>query len=490
MPETYRNIIGGERRSSASTFESRSPANWNEVIGVFPASTSSDVDDAVAAARAAFPAWKRTPAPRRAEILYRAAELLAQRKEEIAQVMTREMGKVLLEARGDVQEGVDMLYYIAGEGRRLFGETTPPEMPNKFAMSVREPIGVCGLITPWNFPLAIPSWKIAPALVSGNTIVFKPAEDTPLVAQLFAELLIECGLPPGVLNVVHGAGEVGAAVANHPGIDMISFTGSTETGRSVAHACAETYKRCSLEMGGKNAVIILDDADLDLAVDGCIWGAYGTSGQRCTASSRIIVDEKRLDEFLSRFVDRVKELAVGDGLDESNLVGPVINESQLNRIHGYVEIGKGEGAQLLCGGDIEREGACSGGWFYQPTVFSGVTPNMRIAQEEIFGPVTSIIAVNGLDHALEVANGVKYGLSSAIFTRDVNRAFQAVRDLEAGICYVNSATIGAEVHLPFGGVKRTGNGHREGGHSIDAFTEWKTVYVDYSGVLQRAQIDT
>lgn len=490
MSTLYTNIINGENATAHSYFQSRNPARWSEVIGGFPSSTAADVDTAVAAARQAFRTWRLVPAPRRAEILYRAAQRLAEQKEDFARLMTREMGKVLVEARGDVQEGVDMLYYIAGEGRRLFGETTPSELPDKFAMSVRAPIGVCGCITPWNFPLAIPSWKIAPALVAGNTVVFKPAEDTPLIGHRFAQLLIECGLPPGVLNVVHGGGETGAALTNHPDVDLISFTRSTEVGKSVAHAAAETGKRVSLEMGGKNAIIVMDDADLDLAVDGAVWGAFGTSGQRCTASSRIVVHKAVYAEFSRRLAERAKLLRLGDGLADSTDVGPVINETQLHRIHDYTEIGKGGGATLLCGGEMAGAGDLAEGWFYTPTVFTDVDANMRIAQEEIFGPTTCVIPVRDYYEAVEVVNGVKYGLSSAIYTADVNRAFRAMRDLETGIVYVNASTIGAEVHLPFGGVKATGNGHREGGHVIDVFTEWKALYIDYSGKLQRAQIDT
>ena len=487
--ERYTNIIAGQKKPAQSTFESRNPARWSEVIGHFPCSTKEEVDEAVTAAREAYRTWRLVPAPRRAEVLYKAAESLAKSKEEFAQLMTREMGKVLTEARGDVQEGVDMLYYSAGEGRRLFGETTPSELPDKFAMSVRAPIGVCGCITPWNFPLAIPSWKLAPALVAGNTVVFKPAEDTPLIGHRFAELLLESGLPPGVLNVVHGGGETGAAIVNHPDVDLISFTGSCEVGREVAQRCGGAFKRVSLEMGGKNAIIVMDDADLGLAVDGAVWGAFGTTGQRCTASSRLVVHKTVYREFTDQLVERARNLKLGDGLADSTDVGPVINETQIQRIHEYTEIGKEEGARLLCGGAIAREGELAGGWFYKPTVFADVESKMRVAQEEIFGPTTCVIPCDDLDEAIAIVNGIKFGLSSAIYTADVNRAFRAMRDIEAGIVYVNASTIGAEVHLPFGGIRQTGNGHREGGHVLDVFTEWKSLYIDYSGKLQRAQID-
>lgn len=489
MSTLFHNIIGGQPCLGSRTFESRNPAHRSEVLGLFPASTPEEVDAAVQAAVEAYPRWRKVPAPRRAEILFRAAERLAREKEEFARLMTREMGKVLLEARGEVQEGIDMLYYIAGEGRRLFGETTPSELPNKFAMSVRAPVGICACITPWNFPLAIPSWKLAPALVAGNTVVFKPAEDTPLVGHRFVELLIDSGLPPGVLNIVHGDGATGAALVAHPEVDLVSFTGSCEVGKSVAHTCAEGYKRVSLEMGGKNAIIVMEDADIDLAIDGAIWGAFGTSGQRCTASSRIVLHKQIYAEFARKLVERARALHLGDGLEPFTDVGPIINEAQLQRIHAYTQIGKAEGATLLCGGFIASEGTLAEGWFYAPTIFGDVDPKMRIAQEEIFGPTTCLIPADNLQHAIEIANGVSYGLSSAIYTRDVNRAFVAMRDLDTGIVYVNASTIGAEVHLPFGGTKHTGNGHREGGHVLDVFTEWKAIYVDYSGTLQRAQID-
>ncbi|MBI5166603.1 MAG: aldehyde dehydrogenase family protein [candidate division NC10 bacterium] len=493
MAEVYRNYIDGKwvEAVSGATFESINPANKSEVLGVFPRSDHRDVEKAVEAAEAHFDRWRKTPAPKRAEIFYRAGEILVRRREELARLMTREMGKVLKESRGDIQEGIDMTYYIAGEGRRLLGETTPAELPNKFAMSIRIPLGVVAAITPWNFPIAIPTWKLVPALVAGNTVVFKPAEDTPLLATRLVEILIEAGLPGGVLNLVHGYGEeAGRPLVRHPDVALVSFTGSSEVGREVAVACAENYKRVSLEMGGKNAIIVMDDASLDLAVDGAIWGGFGTSGQRCTAASRLVVHKRVLKEFTEKFVNRAKALRLGDGLLETTDVGPVINEAQLNRIHGYTQIGIKEGAELLCGGGICREGECAKGFFYLPTAFAEVDSKMRIAQEEIFGPTVVIIPVDDLDEAIEVCNSTKYGLSSAIYTQDVNKAFIAMRDIYAGITYVNASTIGAEVHLPFGGVRQTGNGHREGGSTaIDIFTEWKTIYVDYSGRLQRATID-
>ncbi|MBI3014753.1 MAG: aldehyde dehydrogenase family protein [Candidatus Tectomicrobia bacterium] len=493
MAQTYHNFVAGKwvPARSGKTFESINPARKKEVLGIFPCSEAADVAQAVQAARREFRRWRLTPAPRRAEIMFRAAEIMVSRKEELAQIMTREMGKVLKESRGDVQEGIDMTYFIAGEGRRLYGETTPSELPDKFAMSIRVPVGVVAAITPWNFPLAIPTWKIVPALVSGNTVVFKPAEDTPLVATMLVQIFEEAGLPGGVLNLVHGFGEeAGAALVAHPGVDLVSFTGSCEVGQQVAVRCAQDFRRVSLEMGGKNAILIMEDADLDLAVEGAVWGACGTTGQRCTAASRLIVHKQVAREFTERFVSAVSRLRLGDGMKAETDVGPVINEAQLKRVDSYTQIARQEGASILCGGEVAVEGECAEGFFYKPTVFAQVTPLMRIAREEIFGPCPALLPVGSFEEALEVANSTSYGLSSAIYTRDVNRAFVAIQELAAGITYVNASTIGAEVHLPFGGICHTGNGHREGGKTVlDIFTEWKAVYVDYSGKLQKAQID-
>ena len=492
-PAIFVNLIDGAwvPARSGATFENRNPADSDDLIGVFARSGEADVVAAVEAARRAWDGWRLTPAPRRAEILFRAAQLLMERKESHARDMTREMGKVLKETRGDVQEAIDTGFYAGGEGRRLFGETVPAELPNKFAMSVRSPIGVCGLITPWNFPMAIPSWKIFPALICGNTVVIKPATDTPLSVINFARTLADAGVPPGVVNVVTGTGsETGDPLLRHPDVRLISFTGSTQVGRSIAIACAETYKKCSLEMGGKNAMIVMEDADLDLAVEAATWGAFGTTGQRCTATSRAIVHRKVAGEFAERLVARARALRIGNGLDEAVDMGPCVNESQRATVESYVAIGTKEGARLLTGGKRPTGSHVARGWFYEPTIFTDVRRQMRIAKEEIFGPVLSILPVEDLDEAVAVANDVDYGLSGAIFTRDVNRAFRAMRDLEVGIFYVNSSTIGAEVQLPFGGVKQTGNGHREAGTTVlDIFTEWKSIYVDFSGRLQKAQID-
>jgi aldehyde dehydrogenase (NAD+) len=493
VPRVFKNYINGEWVESASgeAFENRNPADTDELVGMFPLSTTEDVNAAVDAAAEAYKSWRLVPAPKRAEILYRAAETLVRRKEDLARDMTREMGKPLAETRGDVQEAIDMTYYMAGEGRRLLGQTTPSELRNKFAMSVRQPLGVCAMVTPWNFPMAIPSWKIMPALICGNTVVIKPAEDTPLSTYSLAHILTEAGLPRGVLNVVNGSGpSVGAPLVRHSGVSAVSFTGSSEVGRLVSEACAPTFKPCHLEMGGKNIIIVMDDANLELAIEGAVWGGFGTTGQRCTAASRLAVHQKVHHEFVEKFVARVRALRVGNGLDPTTDVGPCINQAQLEKVMEYVEIGKNEGAKLATGGHRLTGGAWSRGWFHEPTVFTGCDARMRIAQEEIFGPVVAIISVENFDQALELANEVVYGLSASIYTRDVNRAFQAMRDLHTGIVYVNAPTIGAEIHLPFGGTKQTGNGHREAGSAaLDFYSEWKTLYLDYSDRLQRAQME-
>jgi alpha-ketoglutaric semialdehyde dehydrogenase len=492
-PTVYKNFIDGEwvESSTGQTFENLSPADTRDVVGIFQRSGKADVDAAVDAAKRAFVKWRLVPAPRRAEIIYRAAEMLAERKEEYARDMTREMGKVLKETRGDVQEAVDTAYYMAGEGRRLFGPTTPSELPNKFAMAIRQPLGVCGMITPWNFPMAIPSWKLLPALVCGDTCVIKPAQDTPLSTFNLVRVLSDAGIPKGVINIVTGYGpEAGAPMLEHAEVRAISFTGSSAVGRTIGTTAAKSFKHCSLELGGKNPMIVLDDANLDLALEGALWGAFGTTGQRCTATSRIIVQKGVYSDFVSSLVERASKLRVGNGLDETTDMGPAVNERQLQGDLDYVEIGKSEGAKLRCGGNRLHQDDHQHGFFMEPTVFADVDPNMRIAQEEIFGPVVSVIPCEDMEDAIAIANNIEYGLSSAIYTRDVNKAFTAMRDLYAGITYINAPTIGAEVHLPFGGVKATGNGHREGGiGAIDFYSEWKSVYVDYSDKLQRAQID-
>ncbi len=489
---TFHNYIDGQWKASVSgrTFENRNPANTDDLIGLFPDSTSSEAEAAIHAARGAYDTWRLVPAPKRAELLFRAAQLLVERKEQLARDMTREMGKVLDETRGDVQEAIDMTYFIAGEGRRMYGQTVPSELPDKYAMSVRQPLGVCAIITPWNFPMAIPSWKIIPALVCGNTVVFKPSELTPLSGLNFVRVLEEAGIPPGVVNMVTGGPAVGELLTTHPDISVVSFTGSTAVGRLVNQNAAPSFKKVHLEMGGKNCIIVLDDANLELALEGCLWGGFGTTGQRCTAASRVIVHHKVHDQFVQRFVARARALRVGDGSRSETQVGPSISEKQLDKVMGYVTIGREEGATLACGGRRLTDGAFARGHFHEPTIFTNVTPAMRIAREEIFGPVVSVLKCASLDEAIAIGNDVMYGLSASLYTQDVNRAFRAMREMNTGIFYVNAPTIGAEVHLPFGGTKATGNGHREAGTAaLDVFSEWKSIYIDFSGKLQRAQID-
>jgi acyl-CoA reductase-like NAD-dependent aldehyde dehydrogenase len=489
---TFRHFIAGEWMDSVggATFESLNPADANDIVGRFQQGTKADVAMAVKAAETAFPGWRATPAPKRGEILYRFGSLLAEHKERLARAMTREMGKVLAESRGDVQEGIDIAFLMAGEGRRMSGETVPSELPDKWAMSVRQPIGVAGIITPWNFPMAIPCWKTMPALVTGNTVVFKPASDTPHCATLLVELMAEAGFPPGTVNLVTGRGaEVGDAIVESPDVHVISFTGSSETGKAIALRAAKRLKRVSLELGGKNAVVVLADADLDLAADGILGSAFGTTGQRCTACSRVIVEHDAVEPLLARLEHGAKRLRLGNGLDEAVDVGPLINAAAIDKVAGYVEVGRTEG-ELVLGGDRAGGAELANGHFFQPTIFAGAKPMDRIAQEEIFGPVLSIVPVADYGEAVTAVNQTRYGLSASIFTRDVNVAFRAMRDFETGIVYVNAGTTGAEVHLPFGGWKETGNGHREAGHAaLDTYTEWKSIYVDFSGRLQRAQID-
>jgi acyl-CoA reductase-like NAD-dependent aldehyde dehydrogenase len=490
--ELIKNFIGGKwvEARSGGVFESRDPAT-GEIIGRCADSGSDDLNDAVMAATQAFEAWRRMPAPRRGEILFRVAERLRREKDSLARMVTREMGKILVEGQGDVQEAIDMAYYMAAEGRRQFGHVVPSELPDKSAQCIREPVGVAGLITPWNFPVAIPSWKSFPALIMGNTVVLKPSPETPVTAALFVRVLEECGMPPGVVNLVIGSRpDLGEALVRHPGVAVISFTGSTATGGKVAVAAATHAKRVALEMGGKNAILVMEDADLDLAVEGITWSAFGTSGQRCTACSRLLVHRAVKDRLVAMLVNRMAKLQVGNGLHPGIDVGPLVNRPQLEKVQGYVQLGVQEGAKLLAGGKILTEGDHAKGHFFAPTLFDRVTPGMRIAREEIFGPVLSVVDVTDLDEAVAINNDVEYGLSTSIYTRDINRAQRAVREIKTAIVYVNAGTIGSEVHLPFGGMRRTGNGHREAGPAaLETFSEWKTVYVDYSGRLQRAQID-
>ncbi len=492
-PLICHNYIDGQWISAQSgdSFESRNPSDWQECLATAPTSSEADVNAAVTAARRAYSSWRLVPAPVRSEIVYRIGEELRARKEELAFLMSREMGKVLTEARGDVQEGIDCAFYYAGEGRRLFGQTTPSELGNKFAMTMRMPIGIAALITPWNFPVAIPCWKALPALVCGNTLIFKPAKDVPACATLLTEIFAAAGIPPGVFNLVHGTGnQVGRALTAHTGINLVSFTGSSETGSEVAAICGRTHKRVALEMGGKNAQIVMEDADLDLALEGALWGAFGTTGQRCTATSRLILHQDIKADFTAKLLEQTRQLRLGVGTDPHTDVGPLVNAAQLDRVKHYLELAQKEGVSILTGGQQAQGPGLDRGYFFEPTILDGVKPEMRVAQEEIFGPVVSLIEVGSFEEAIAILNNSRYGLSSAVYTQNVNRAFQAMRDLEAGITYINGPTIGAEVHLPFGGVKATGNGHREAGSTaLDIFSEWKTVYVDFSGKLQRAQID-
>ena len=491
---TFQNFIGGRWVDACTnaTFENLNPADTKDVIGTFPLSSPDDVNRAVASARKGFDIWRRTPAPGRGDVLRRVGDLLTARKDDIASLMTREMGKPLSETRGDVQEGIDTAYYAASEGRRLFGHTVPSELRNKWAMSFRRPIGIAGLVTPFNFPMAIPTWKMFPALLCGNAVIIKPAEDVPHTVTVLVELLLEAGLPPDVIQLVHGRGEdAGAALVQHPDVPIISFTGSTETGRIVGEICGRMHKRLSLEMGGKNAMIVLNDADLDLALEGVLWGAFGTTGQRCTATSRLILEDGIHDTFVAMLEKRVRALRLGDGRKDGTDVGPLINRSAVEKVERYVDVGRTEGAELRCGGKRAAANGLERGHFFEPTIFTGVKAGSRLEQEEIFGPLLSVIRVRTPDEAFAVNNDVKYGLSSSLYTNNVTLAFRALNELDNGITYINAPTIGAEAHLPFGGVKQTGNGHREGGWEVyEFYSETKVGYVDFSGKLQRAQIDT
>ncbi len=492
MKTLVKNFIGGKWAGARAgrTFDSRDPAT-GEVVGRCVDSGPEDVEEAVAAATEAFEKWRCMPAPRRGEILFRVAERLIHDKETMARTVTREMGKVLAEGKGDVQEAIDMAYYMAAEGRRQFGLVVPSELPDKSAHCMRAPAGVVGLITPWNFPVAIPAWKVFPALILGNTVVLKPSPETPVTAALFVKVLEDCGVPPGVVNLVLGSSaELGEALVRHPNVALISFTGSTATGTRVAVEAASRHKRVALEMGGKNAILVMEDADVELAVDGITWSAFGTTGQRCTACSRLIVHRDVKERLTRLLLNRMAKLSVGNGLKPGVDIGPLVNQTQLEKVQQYAQVGQEEGARLLTGGKALSGGEYAKGHFFAPTLFDHVKPSMRIAREEIFGPVLGMIEVKDLDEAVAVNNDVEYGLSSSVYTRDINRAQRAIRDIRTAIVYVNAGTIGSEVHLPFGGMRRTGNGHREAGQAaLDTFSEWKTVYVDYSGRLQRAQID-
>jgi aldehyde dehydrogenase (NAD+) len=482
-PRTYLNYIGGEWRpsSSGATFDNINPAHQSEIIGRFQRSATADIDAAIAAAQEALPAWRGLPAPARGEIILRAALLLEQRQQEYARQMTREMGKPLKETLGDVQTAIDFGKYVAGEGRRAEGETVPSALPDKVCLTMRQPLGVVGIITPWNFPMAIPAWKTFPALVAGNTVVLKPASDTPLSAVSLVEVLAEAGVPAGALNLVTGpGGSLGDVLVSDPRVAMISLTGSTEVGRHVAELCGRDLRRCSLELGGKNAVIVMDDADLDEAVAAVAWAGFGTTGQRCTATSRVIVHEAVAEAFGDKLVAAAQKLRIGDGLLPETEMGPLVNAGRVSAVHEYTEIGKHEGARLLTGGHPLKDGELAAGAFYAPTIFSDATAQMRIAQEEVFGPFVTILPVRDYDDAIRAANSTVYGLSCAIFTENARTVFRAMRDINSGLVYINAGTTGAEPHLPFGGTKQSGNGHRElGRKAVEEFSEVKTVFVSY-----------
>ena len=487
MVSKYQLFINGEWVSSESgeTFTRVNPADPDEVIGNFQKGNAIDTEKAIDSAERAFDSWSDTPAPKRAEYIFKAAQLLSENKDELSQIMTREMGKTLLDASADVQEAINVGLYVAGEGKRLFGYTAPSEKPNKFAMTVHLPIGVAGLISPWNFPIAIPAKKVFYSLICGNTAVLKPASDTPLCATKLVEIVEKAGIPKGVLNLVTGPGEtVGMALIRDKRVKVISFTGHKDTGATILREAG--LKRTNLEMGGKNPIVVMDDADLKLAVNGVLWGGFETTGQRCTASSRVIVHEKIKEDFEAMLIDQVRRLRLGNGLDPKTDIGPLVNKAAQDKVGRYVEIGKSEGAKLLKGGEVPKD---LKGYFFEPTVFTDCTVNMRIAQEEIFGPVISIFSARDLDEAIEIANSVEYGLSSSIYTKNISNAFVAINKLQAGLTYVNSPTIGAECHLPFGGMKHSGNTREDGPEGIKEFTELKTVYIDYSGKLQKTYIE-
>lgn len=492
MVQEYGLFFNGKwHRSEGKRFDTRNPAT-GEILATFPMATPAEVAAAVKAAKGSFERWRKTPAPRRGELLLEAARIMKQKKEELGRVVTSEMGKVIAEGRGDVQEAIDFYTYAAGEGRRMFGETVPSELPNKMCLTVRMPVGPVGLITPWNFPVAIPGWKSGAALIAGCPIVFKPSSLTPLCGAKFVECLDEAGFPPGVVTMLTGSGSlVGDGIVAHPDIRAVSFTGGVDTGKHVYESAAKKMIKVGLELGGKNAIIAMDDANLDLLMDGVMFGAFGTAGQRCTATSRLIVHERIYDSVVGELVERAAKLKVGNPLDEKVDMGPVASADQEKKVLEYIEIGKKEGDQLLTGGKKLRSGVYDRGFFIQPTVFAA-DRKKRLANEEIFGPVLSVLKAKDYEDAVAIANSVKYGLSSSIYTNDLRWAFRSMQDLETGITYVNAPTIGAEVQLPFGGTKETGpTDTREAGTTaLEEFTYWKTVYVDYSGRLQKAQIDT
>ena len=484
-PPVLKNYIHGEWVASASKRSAPdiNPANTDEVLCQAPLSTREEAQAAIRAAASAFPGWKATPAPVRGKMLFRAMELMRERSEELAAALTREEGKALKDSRGEVQRAINIMEFTAGEGRRLRGSTIPSELPNTFIYTVRQPVGVAGLLTPWNFPVAIPVWKIAPALLSGNTVVFKPASLTPLTAVMVAEILHAAGFPPGVFNLVLGSGgTVGDEIVKSPEVQAVSFTGSNEVGCALYEQASRRGIRVQCEMGGKNAMIVLKDADLSLALAGAIQGGFGSTGQRCTATSRVIVEDSIADQFTDMLMEAMNKLRVGNGMEDSVDIGPLVDEPQMKIVLGYIDAGNAEGARLLKGGSRLTGGEWDRGYYVEPTLFDRVSSGMRIAQEEIFGPVISLMRARDFEEAVELANHVKFGLSASLYTQDMNRALKFVDLAEVGKVHVNSPTIGGEAQAPFGGTKATGIGPREQGTEVfEFYTEVKTVYMDYTG---------
>jgi len=482
---TYQNFIRGEwlKSSASKSAPNVNPANTDDVIGDIPLATREEARRAVEAAAEAFAKWRSTPAPTRGRIVAQAARLLEKNKEELAQTLTREEGKTIAESRGELQRSINVAEFCAGESRRLTGETIPSELPLNFAYTIKQPLGVVACVTPWNFPVAIPVWKIAPALVAGNTVVFKPATLTPATATRIVELFEEAGIPPGVLNLILGSGsEAGEEIINHPAVKAVSFTGSNGVGIRLYEQASRRGAKVQCEMGGKNPVVILEDCDIDLAVESTVQGAFGSTGQRCTATSRAVVVNQIADEFVQRIAKRAQSMRIGAGVDPQTEMGPSVDENQFKTVLRYIDVGREDGATMVCGGERVTGDGFDKGYFVQPTLFDHVTPDMRIAREEIFGPVLSVLRVKDFDEAMQVANDSEFGLSSSIFTNDASRIFRFVDDIETGMTHINSPTTGGEAHIPFGGIKGTGIGDREqGSTALDFYTDLKVVYVDYTG---------
>jgi len=489
--DKYKNLIDGKlvEPGTGKYFEDLNPADNFDIIGLFPASGHQDIDNAVKSAKEAFPAWSDTPPPKRGELIYKAAELLKRHQEKLAKVIIHEMGKTMPESMGDIQSSIDAANFMAGEGRRMYGQTTFSNLYRRWALTKRVPVGICGLITAWNAPMAIITWKLFPALICGNTVVLKPSEDTPMTAHLLGELLKEAGFPDGVVNIVYGIGpEAGEALVKHPDVNLVSFTGSTKIGRQIAEECGRQLKRCSLELGGKNGLIVMDDADLDAASKAVAAGAFSTAGQRCAANSRVFVHKFIYDAFMEKLLDETKKMKVGIGSVPDTKVCPIINKRQFNSIISYIEGAKKDGAKLLYGGEALTQGKFAKGHFIEPTIFTDVDINSALACDEVFGPVLAVFKVSGFEDAIEKINSSGYGLTASIFTGNVNLAMLALERINAGCCYINAPTFGSEPHMPFGGVKNSGNGSREPGlQALDVFSEWKTIYIDYSGTAQQSQ---